>query len=118
MIIHAGFIIVFATLIVGERLEKYHNSVSWNNWNRNKSAVPFMLFSDVHLDLMYKKTADKSGFCINKSIKSSHSATFGRFGCDAPLALVRNLLLAMEGQSRHLSSSPEFLLMTGILKQA
>ena len=107
MIIYAGLIIVFAGLTSGKSLEKLHFIV-----NTHKS-FSFLLFSDVHLDLMYKNTADKSGFCRNESIKSSHTASYGRIGCDTPLSLLQNALSAMKQKTMH-SSKLNFIIVAGI----
>ncbi len=112
MFVHTELIIMFAGLVLvsGKSLEKVHFTANTHN------TVSFLLFSDVHLDLMYKKTADKGGFCRNESIKSSHAAAYGRIGCDTPLSLLQNALSEMKLKTRRLPKL-DFILISGILKQ-
>ena len=106
MFVHTGLMILLAGVVCAKTLEKPHFT-----GNINKS-VSFLLFSDVHLDLMYKKTADKRGFCRNESIKSSHIASYGRVECDSPLSLLQNALSEMKPITKKLSKL-DFILVPG-----
>ena len=110
MFVHTGLMILLAGVVCAKTLEKPHFTA-----NIDKS-VSFLLFSDVHLDLMYKKTADKRGFCRNETIKSSHIASYGRIECDSPLSLLLNALSAMKPITKKLSKL-DFILVPGNLKQ-
>ena len=115
MINYAGFIIVFAGLscvVTSKHLKVLAKSKSHLTKSERNSAS-FLLFSDVHLDLMYRETADKSSFCRNTSIKGVCSAKFGRIGCDTPVCLLRNALSAMKRKARHLESNLDFILVPG-----
>ena len=94
-------------LVSGKSLEKLRLT------SNTHKTVSFLLFSDVHLDLTYKKTADKGGFCRNESIKSSQAAGYGRTGCDSPLSLLQNALSEMKQKTRHLPKL-DFILVSGI----
>lgn len=117
MIIYAGFLIVFSGLTWGKMLE--NNALDKSKLHATTNVdkpVSFLLFSDVHLDLMYKKTADKTGFCRNETIKSSHTASYGRIGCDTPLSLLQTTLYAMKQKTSHLSKL-DFILLAGEITQ-
>jgi protein-arginine kinase activator protein McsA len=110
MFVRAGLVIVFAGLICAKTLEKHFIA------NTDK-PVSFLLFSDIHLDLMYKKTADKHSFCRNANMKHSHIASYGRIGCDTPLALLQNALSAMKQKTKNLSKL-DFILVPGNIKNS
>ena len=109
MIFYPGFLIVLVLSEYGKSLKNYDHDPGKVHFssNGNKSRT-FLLFTDVHLDLMYKKTGDKSGFCRNKNARSP-PADFGRIGCDTPLNLLQSALSAMKQKTRN----PEFILMPG-----
>lgn len=80
--------------------------------------LKFFVFSDIHVDILYKENYSKEFQCHQESIKpdldvhptpTDDIKPIGRFGCDPPIRLIESAF----NYAKSINKDPDFIIITG-----